>query len=1407
MSIGRFICRFPSRCFAVTVVRVVSVIDFRVVVLRQPLYGSFQLSISESLFCGNRCTGRFSCRFPSRCFAATVVRVVSVVDFRVVVLRQPLYGSFQLSISESLFCGNHCTGRFSCRFTSRCFAATVVRVVSVVGFRVVVLRQPLYGSFQLSISKLLFCGNRRTGCFSCQFPSRCFAATVVRVVSVVDFRVVVLRQPLYGSFQLSISESLFCGNRCTGHFSCRFPSRCFAATVARVVSVVDFRVVVLRQPWYGSFQLSISESLFCGNRGSGSFSCRFPSRCFAATVVRVVSVVDFRVVVLRQPLYGSFQLSISESLFCGNRGAGRFSCRFPSRCFAATVVQVVSVVDFRVVVLRQPLYGSFQLSISESLFCGNRCTGRFSCPFPSRCFAATVARVVSVVDFRVVVLRQPWFGSFQLSISVSLFCGNRCTGRFCCRFPSRCFAATVVRVISFVDFRVVVLRQPLHGSFQLSITESLFCGNRGTGRFNCRFPSRCFAATVVRVVSVVDFRVVVLRQPLYGSFQLSISESLFCGNRCTGRFSCRFPSRCFAATVVRVVSVVDFRVVVLRQPLYGSFLLSISESLFCGNRCTGRFSCRFPSRCFAATVVQVVSVVVFRVVVLRQPLYGSFQLSISESLFCGNRCTGRFSCRFPSRCFAATVARVVSVVDFRVVVLRQPWYGSFQLSISESLFCGNRGSGRFSCRFQCRCFAATVVRVVSVVDFRVVVLRQPWCGSFQLSISESLFCGNRGTGRFSCRFPSRCFAATVVRVVSVVDFRVVVLRQPWFGSFQLSISVSLFCGNRCTGRFSCRFPSRCFAATVVRVVSVVDFRVVVLRQPLYGSLQLSISESLFCCNRCMDRFSCRFPSRCFAATVVRVVSVVDFRVVVLRQPWCGSFQLSISESLFCGNRCTGRFSCRFPSRCFAATVVRVVSVVDFRVVVLRQPLYGSFQLSISESLFCGNRCTGRFSYRFPSRCFAATVVRVVSVVDFRVVVLRQPLYGSFQLSISESLFCGNRCTGRFSCRFPSRCFAATVVRVVSVVDFRVVVLRQPWFGSFQLSISVSLFCGNRCTGRFSCRFPSRCFAATVVRVVSVVDFRVVVLRQPWHGSFQLSISESLFCGNRGTGRFSCRFPSRCFAATVVRVVSVVDFSVVVLRQPLYGSFQLSISESLFCGNRGAGRFSCRFPSRCFAATVVRVVAVVDFRVVVLLQPLYGSFQLSISESLFCGNRCAGRFSCRFPSRCFAATVVRVVSVVDFRVVVLRQPLYGSFQLSISESLFCGNRCTGRFSCRFPSRCFAATVVRVVSVVDFRVVVLRQPWCGSFQLSISESLFCGNRCTGRFSCRFPSRCFAATVVRVVSVVDFRFVVLRQPLYGSFQLSISESLFCGNRGAGRFSCRFPSRCFAATVVRVVSVVTAL
>ena len=103
----------------------------------------------------------------------------------------------------------------------------------------------------------------------------------------------------------------------------------------------------------------------------GHFSWRFPSRCFAATVVWVVSVVGFQVV-LRQPSYGSFQLSVSESLFCGNRRMGRFSCRFPSRCFASTVVWVVSVVDFRVVVLRQPSYGSFQLSISESLFCVNR---------------------------------------------------------------------------------------------------------------------------------------------------------------------------------------------------------------------------------------------------------------------------------------------------------------------------------------------------------------------------------------------------------------------------------------------------------------------------------------------------------------------------------------------------------------------------------------------------------------------------------------------------------------------------------------------------------------------------------------------------------------------------------------------------------------------------------------------------------------------------------------------------------------------------------------------------------------------------------------------------------------------------------------------------------------------------
>ena len=452
----------------------------------------------------------------------------------------------------------------------------------------------------------------------------------------------------------------------------------------------------------------------------------------------------------------------------------------------------------------------------------------------------------------------------------------------------------------------------------------------------------------------------------------------------------------------------------------------------------------------------------------------------------------------------------------------------------------------------------------------------------------------------------------------------------------------------------------------------------------------------------------------------------------------------------------------------------VVSVVDFRVVVLRQPSYGSFQLSISESLFCGNRRMGRFSCRFPSRCFAATVVWVVSVVDLRVVVLRQPSYGSFQLSVSESLFCSNRRMGRFSCRFPSRCFAATVVWVVSVVGFRVVALRQPSYGSFQLSISESLFCGNRRMGRFSCRFPSRCFAATVVWVVSVVGFRVVVLRQPSYGSFQLSISESLFCSKRRMGRFSCRFPSRYFAATIVWVVSVVGFRVVALRQPSYGSFQLSISESLFCGNRRMGHLSCRFPSR-FAATVVWVVSVVDFRVVVLRQPSYGSFQLSISESLFCGNRRMGRFSCRFPSRCFAATVVWVVSVVDFRVVVLRQPSYGSFQLSVSESLFCSKRRMGRFSCRFPSRCFSATVVWAVSVVDFRVVVLWQPSYGSFQLSISESLFCGNRRMGRFSCRFPSRCFAATVVWVVSVVGFRVVVLQQASYGSFQLSVSESLF--------------------------------
>ena len=533
------------------------------------------------------------------------------------------------------------------------------------------------------------------------------------------------------------------------------------------------------------------------------------------------------------------------------------------------------------------------------------------------------------------------------------------------------------------------------------------------------------------------------------------------------------------------------------------------------------------------------------------------------------------------------------------------------------------------------------------------------------------------------------------------------------------------------GRFSCRFPSRCFASTVITVVSVVDFRVVVLRQP---SFQLSISESLFCCNRRMGRFSRRFPSRCFAATVVWVVSVVDFRVVVLRQPSYGSFQLPVSESLFCSNRHMGRFSCRFPSRCFAATVVWVVSVVGFRVVALRQPSYGSFQLSISESLFCGNRRMGRFSCRFPSRCFASTVIWVISVVDFRVVVLRQPSYGSFQLSVSESLFCGNRRMGRFSCRFPSRCFASTVVWVVSVVHFRV------------------LFCVNRGMGRFSCRFPSRCFASTVIWVVSVVHFRVVVLRQP---SFQLSISESLFCGNRRMGRFSCRFLSRCFAATIVWVVSVVDFRVVVLWQSSYGSFQLSVSESLFCSNRRMGHFSCRFPSRCFAATVVWVVSVVGFRVVALRQPSYGSFQLSISESLFCGNHRMGRFSCRFPSRCFAATVVWAVSVVDFRVVLLRQPSYGSFQLSVSESLFCGKRRMGRFSCRFPSRCFSATVVWVVSVVDFRVV-----------------FFCGNRCMGRFSCRFPSRCFAATVVWVVSVVGFRVVVLNSSVFSSVSFTCCQ-----------------------------------
>ena len=105
------------------------------------------------------------------------------------------------------------------------------------------------------------------------------------------------------------------------------------------------------------------------------------------------------------------------------------------------------------------------------------------------------------------------------------------------------------------------------------------------------------------------------------------------------------------------------------------------------------------------------------------------------------------------------------------------------------------------------------------------------------------------------------------------------------------------------------------------------------------------------------------------------------------------------------------------------------------------------------------------------------------------------------------------------------------------------------------------------------------------------------------------------------GRFSCRFPSRCFAATVVWVVSVVGFRVVVLRQPSYGSFQLSISESLFCGNCRMGRFSCRFPSRFFVETRM------------------------------------GRFSCRFPSRCFAATVVWVVSVVGFRVVVLNSSVF------------------------------------------------------------------------------------------------------------------------------------------------------
>ena len=87
-----------------------------------------------------------------------------------------------------------------------------------------------------------------------------------------------------------------------------------------------------------------------------------------ATVVWVVSVVGFRVVVLQQPSYGSFQLSVSESLFCGNRRMGRFSCRFPRFFCVETVVWVVSVVGFRVVVLRQPSFGSFQLSVSESLF-------------------------------------------------------------------------------------------------------------------------------------------------------------------------------------------------------------------------------------------------------------------------------------------------------------------------------------------------------------------------------------------------------------------------------------------------------------------------------------------------------------------------------------------------------------------------------------------------------------------------------------------------------------------------------------------------------------------------------------------------------------------------------------------------------------------------------------------------------------------------------------------------------------------------------------------------------------------------------------------------------------------------------------------------------------------------------